>query len=335
MVYLLQNTILYTVPLMIVALAGVFSERSGIINIALEGIMVMGAFIGVVFVRAIIEAGLPFEYGQLLLILGILIAIVGGGLFSLLLAFASINLKADQTIGGTALNLLAPAVVLFMILDINDQSVLKVSNATEYFMLNQSDFGLGTKFENPLGVIGNVLFNKTYITTWICLIIFVVLAIILYKTKFGLRLRACGEHPQAADSVGINVNKMRYFGTCISGCLAGLGGFVYAVTIDDCASTGDVAGFGFLALAVMIFGNWKPLSIAGASLLFGLLKCIAAGYAYIDINNDGVFWLNELKISSHIYRILPYVITLIVLAFTSKKSRAPKAEGIPYDKGMR
>jgi simple sugar transport system permease protein len=335
MVYLLQNTILYTIPLMIVALAGVFSERSGIINIALEGIMVMGAFIGVVFVRAIIEAGLPFKYGQLLLLLGILISIVGGGLFSLLLAFASVNLKADQTIGGTALNLLAPAVVLFMILDINEQSVLKVSNATEYFMLNQSDFGLGTKFENPLGVIGNVLFNKTYITTWICLIIFVVLSVILYKTKFGLRLRACGEHPHAADSVGINVNKMRYFGTCISGCLAGLGGFVYAVTIDDCASTGSVAGFGFLALAVMIFGNWKPLSIAGASLLFGVLKCIAAGYAYIDINNDGLFWLNELKISSHIYRILPYVITLIVLAFTSKKSRAPKAEGIPYDKGMR
>ena len=157
----------------------------------------------------------------------------------------------------------------------------------------------------------------------------------LYKTKIGLRLRACGEHPQAAESVGINVFKMRYLGTIISGCLAAFGGFIYALTAAGCTSNGDVAGLGFLALAVMIFGNWKPLPIALASLLFGALKCISAGYHSIDFNGDGIFWLKEIGISSHVYRLLPYLITLVVLAFTSKKSRAPKAEGQPYEKGKR
>ena len=177
--------------------------------------------------------------------------------------------------------------------------------------------------------------NKVYLATYVCIILFIVLAIILYKTKFGLRLRACGENPHAADSLGINVAKMRYAGTTISGALAGMGGFVYALTTTNCTANGDVAGFGFLALAVMIFGNWKPLNIAGAALLFGLFKCIAASYYGLDINGDGVFLLKDLGISSHLYRMLPYLVTLIVLAFTSKNSRAPKAEGIPYDKGSR
>ena len=162
-----------------------------------------------------------------------------------------------------------------------------------------------------------------------------ILAIILYKTRFGLRVRSCGENPHAADSLGINVKKMRYAGTTISGALAGMGGFVYALTTANCSSNGDVAGFGFLALAVMIFGNWKPLSIAGAAVLFGFFKCLAAGYSSIDINGDGIFLLKELGLSPHLYRMLPYIVTLIVLAFTSKNSRAPKAEGIPYDKGQR
>lgn len=338
MVFLVQQTIIYTIPLMIVALAGVFSERSGIINIALEGLMVMGAFIGVLFVRSIISLDIPLSFGQPLLILGMLIATLGGCLFALLLGFAAINLKADQTIGGSALNLLAPALVLFFILLLTSQSVLNIDSrysSNDFFMLNQDDFGLGTRSENPLGVIGNILFNKTYITTWICLTLYIVLSILLYKTKFGLRLRSCGENPQASASVGINVSKMRHIGVLISGGLAGLGGFVYSVTTVAASSNGDVAGFGFLALAVMIFGNWKPRNIAFAALLFGLLKCIAVGYPYIDINNDGIYYLNTLGISPHIYRILPYLITLVVLAFTSKKSRAPKAEGIPYDAGKR
>ena len=338
MVYFIQQTLVFAIPLMIVALAGVFAERSGIINIALEGIMVFGAFIGVLFVRIFISAGFPVESGQLMLILVILITMIFGGIFSLLLAYASINLKADQTIGGTALNLLAPALVLFLIILISQQNVLNIDSkysSADYFMLFQEDFGLGTKTENPLGVIGNILFNKVYLTTVYSIVLFISLSIILYKTKFGLRLRSCGEHPQASDSAGINVYKMRYIGTIISGSLAAFGGFIYALTAAGCTSNGDVAGLGFLALAVMIFGNWKPLSIVFAALLFGALKCISVGYAYIDFNNDGIYFLTKLGISSHFYRILPYLITLVVLAFTSKKSRAPKAEGQPYDKGKR
>ena len=343
MTFLIQQTLIYGVPLLIVALAGVFAERSGIINLALEGIMIFGAFIGVLFVRimqtsAAVEAAKAagnFMALQGLELLAMLVAAVCGAIFSLLLSFASINLRADQTIGGTALNLLAPALVLFFIRIIANQNTLQMisGDSASWFMIKKTTLGFDR--DADLGFFGNTFLHKVYLATYICIILFIVLSIILYKTRFGLRLRSCGENPQASDSLGINVKRMRYTGTTISGALAGLGGFVYALTTANCASTGDVAGFGFLALAVMIFGNWKPLNIAGASILFGLFKCIAAAYSSIDINGDGVYALANIGISSHFYRLLPYLITLLVLAFTSKNSRAPKAEGIPYDKGMR
>ena len=343
MTFLIQQTLLYAVPLMIVALAGVFAERSGIINLALEGIMIFGAFIGVLFVRnmqsvqAFADAYANKQWLNLqgLELLAMLAAAAMGALFSLLLSFASINLKADQTIGGTALNLMAPALVLFLIRILANQNTLQMASgdAASWFMLKKSTFGIPKK--QDIGFLGETFINKVYLATYVCIILFIILAIILYKTRFGLRLRACGENPQAADSLGINVYKMRYAGTTISGALAGMGGFVYALTTANCASNGDVAGFGFLALAVMIFGNWKPVNIAVSSLLFGLFKCIAASYASIDINGDGVYMLAEIGISAHLYRMLPYIVTLLVLAFTSKSSRAPKAEGIPYDKGSR
>ncbi len=343
MSFLIQQTLLYAVPLMIVALAGVFAERSGIINLALEGIMIFGAFIGVLFVHTMqgvdvfVNAARTGDWLTLqgLELLAMLVSAILGAIFSLLLSFASINLKADQTIGGTALNLMAPALVLFLVRIIANQNTLRMAtgDAASWFMLKKSTFGIDKSTD--IGFLGETFLNKVYLATYICILIFVVLSIVLYKTRFGLRLRACGENPQAADSLGINVYKMRYAGTTISGALAGMGGFVYSLTTANCTANGDVAGFGFLALAVMIFGNWKPLNIAGASLLFGLFKCIAAAYSSIDINGDGVYLLAELGISSHLYRMLPYLVTLAVLAFTSKKSRAPKAEGIPYDKGSR
>jgi len=258
-----------------------------------------------------------------------------GALFSLLLSFAAVNLKADQTIGGTALNLMAPALVLFLVRIIANQNTLKMAtgDSASWFMIKKTTLGFDK--DADLGFLGNTFLHKVYLATYICIILFIILSIILYKTKFGLRLRSCGENPQAADSLGINVYKMRYAGTTISGALAGMGGFVYALTTANCSADGNVAGFGFLALAVMIFGNWKPLNIAGASLLFGLFKCIAAAYSSLDINGDGVYLLADLGLSTHLYRMLPYIITLVVLAFTSKGSRAPKAEGIPYDKGKR
>ena len=343
MTFIIQQTLLYAVPLMIVALAGVFAERSGIINLALEGIMIFGAFIGVLFVRSMQDLDVFVNAArqgswltlQGLEIMAMLVSAALGALFSLLLSFASINLKADQTIGGTALNLMAPAMVLFLIRIIDGQNILdmKTGDSATWFMLKKSTFGI-PKSQN-IGFLGETFLNKVYLATYICILLFIIMSILLYKTRVGLRLRACGENPQAADSLGINVYKMRYAGTTISGALAGMGGFVYALTTTNCTSNGDVAGFGFLALAVMIFGNWKPLNIAGASLLFGLFKCIAAAYSSIDINGDGVYMLAEIGISSHLYRMLPYLVTLVVLAFTSKKSRAPKAEGIPYDKGSR
>ena len=343
MTFLIQQTLLYAVPLMIVALAGVFAERSGIINLALEGIMIFGAFIGVLFVRnmqsmqAIANAYANKQWLTLqgLELLAMLVAAALGALFSLLLSFASINLKADQTIGGTALNLMAPALVLFLIRILANQNTLQMAtgDAASWFMLKKSTFGIPKNQE--IGFLGETFLNKVYLATYVCILLFIILSVILYKTRFGLRLRACGENPQAADSLGINVYKMRYAGTTISGALAGMGGFVYALTTTNCTANGDVAGFGFLALAVMIFGNWTPLNIAGASLLFGLFKCIAAAYSSLDLNGDGVYLLAQLGISSHLYRMLPYLVTLVVLAFTSKKSRAPKAEGIPYDKGSR
>ncbi|MEE0796999.1 MAG: ABC transporter permease [Anaerovoracaceae bacterium] len=336
MVFLIQQTLLYAIPLMIVALAGIFAERSGVINLALEGIMIFGAFIGVLFIRIMQENNVFIqEQGQILMILALIVSAILGAIFSLLLSFSAINLKADQTIGGTALNMLAPAIVLFFISMIAQQTALGMAmgDASSWFMIKPSTFGLEN--DHDFGFIGNLLINRVYLTTYICVAIFIVLSVILYKTRFGLRLRACGENPQAADSLGINVYKMRYAGVTISGALAGIGGFTYALTTANCASTGEVAGYGFLALAVMIFGNWTPLNVAAGALIFGLFKCIAATYATIDINGDGVYMLAEIGISPYVYRLLPYLITLIVLAFTSKKSRVPKAEGIPYDKGQR
>ena len=343
MFLLLKYTLLYTVVLMMVALGGMFSERSGIINLALEGIMIFGAFIGVLFVRtmqgsevfAAAKAAGDYATLQGLEIMAMVVAALLGAIFSLLLSFASINLRADQTIGGTALNLMAPALVLFFIRIIANQNTLQMADgdAASWFMIKKTMFGYGRM--EDMGPLGETFINRTYLATYLCILLFLVLAVLLYKTRFGLRLRACGENPQAADSLGINVYKMRYAGTTISGALAGMGGFVYSLTTANCTANGDVAGFGFLALAVMIFGNWKPLNIAGASLLFGLFKCIAAAYTSLDINGDGVYLLAQIGISAHFYQMLPYLITIIVLAFTSKSSRAPKAEGIPYDKGSR
>ncbi len=351
MEFLIQQTLIYAIPLLIVALAGVFAERSGVVNLALEGTMIFGAFIGVLFLNITQSAGGSlYEKPQLLVLLTMVVSALLGAMFSLLLSFAAVNLKANQTISGTALNLLSPALVLFFINVINNSNVLSLASgdAASVFMLKKSTFGFNEP-ENLNGIMkllfidskgqpnffADAFLLKNYITTYVCILIFVVLSVILYKTRFGIRLRASGENPHAAASLGINVSRMRYYGTSISGALSGMGGFVFALTTANASATGEVAGFGFLALAVMIFGNWNPLTIAVSSAAFGLLKCVAAAYSTIDLNGDGVYYLRELGISNNFYRMLPYAITLVVLAFTSKKSRAPKAAGKPYDKSSR
>lgn len=321
----LGATVLFAVPLLLVALGGMFSERSGVINIALEGIMIIGALCSCLTLSALDKAGMGATSPQLAMLIAILAAAVSGAVYSLLLAFASINLKADQTIGGTALNMLAPALAIVITWAVQGQGQTTILIPT-WARITQSNFGI----EKADTFLQNLIFKNFYLTTVIAVIVLILSYITLYKTKFGLRLYACGEHPQAADSVGINVYKMRYAGVLISGCLGGIGGLAFSVAAGA-GFQSTVAGYGFLALAVMIFGNWKPLMIFGASLFFSLFKVIGA-------YSDSIPFLpsfSSIKASEYIYLMLPYIVTMIILIATSKKSRAPKAEGIPYDKGAR
>ena len=316
--YLIQNTLPVAIPLLLVALGGMFSERSGIINLALEGIMLFGAFFGCLFVFFVQDTSLN---AQVILLLSMLVAAFSGLLYSLLLSFAAVNMKADQTITGTALNMLIPAVILlFSKMYFNSDGITTDKN----FYIKE----IPSLSEIP--VIGKIFFQNTYITVYIGILLLIISTIVFYKTKFGLRLRSCGEHPHAADSVGINVYFMRHSGVGISGILGGIGGFFYAVGVMNGNTNGHtgVAGFGFLALAVMIFGQWKPIKIFFAALFFAFLRTVAYSVSLIP-------FLDALHINQTFYKMLPYVATMVVLAFTSKKSRAPKAEGIPYDMGQR
>ena len=326
MIFLLQKTLIYTIPLLIVALAGMYAERSGIINIALDGIMIFGAFVGAL--TAFLLRKVPFfvDNNQLTFVIAMAVAALAGAIFSLLLSFSAIKLKSDQTIGGTALNMLAPAIALFVIKIFFAKDQLEMGRAVDSEG-NMQDFGYVIK-NNDMSDFGKIFFDKAYISTFIAIGLFILLSIFIYKTKTGLRLRSCGEHPQAAASVGIDVNKMRYLGTTISGALAGLGGYIYIATVANGTATGAVAGMGFLALAIMIFGNWKPLGIILGAFLFGFLKCLGVVYSQFD-------FLKDLNLPMYFYNLIPYFAVLIVLMFTSKRSRAPKAEGIPYDKGQR
>jgi simple sugar transport system permease protein len=306
----------FSIPLLIVALGGVFTERGGVTNIALDGMMIMGAFTGIFFINQM-EGQMS---GQLLLILAILISTVTGIVFSLLHAYASINMKSDQIISGTALNMFAPAFAIFTARMIQPNGVQQIQFENTFRIHSVPVLG-------DIPIIGGLFFQNAYITTYLGFIILIVSVIVLYKTRFGLRLRACGEHPHAADSVGINVYRMRYAGVMISGALAGLGGLVFVIPTSTNFNE-TVAGYGFLALAVMIFGQWKPMRVLFAALFFGLMKTVASAYSVIPI-------LATSAIPSDIYKMIPFIATLIVLAFSSKSSQAPRAVAVPYDKGSR
>ena len=432
MTIIVQYTLVFATVLALVALGGMFAEHSGVINLGLEGTMVIGALGGALAMRYL-PSTLP---SFLIVVLVILISILCGVIYSLLLGLACITFKADQTITGTALNILAPALATVVVkaITLNEDgkatSQLQYINMQENFVFNLTKTDMSwvipailiiaglivlfmafkgikniskkVKIEfivggclTLIGVVFAILFGlgilpmitfewalfiililyalfKTYLLVFkkdkvkfkknlISAIVFGCLAIlilvlnltgffvdltmnwfvplmlvlvcisvyVLYSTKFGLRLLSCGENPQAADAVGINVNKTRYIGVIISGCFAGIGGLAFIASVNS-SWTFDVgvSGFGFLALAVMIFGQWKPINILLGAVLFGFFRAI--GLTYVNIP-----FLQDMNISSSWYSMLPYVVCLIVLAFTSRKSRAPKAEGVPYDKGSR
>ena len=313
MLLLLQYTLIFASVLLLVALGGCFSEHSGVINIGLEGIMVMGALGGALMMKFLPAGTSAF----VVVLLTVLASILLGMIYSLLLAVAAVNFKADQTLVGTAMNLLGTAAATVFVKAMNTAADPDNVSSTIQYLDGRKAF---------LVNIGGFEFNWCMLLAVIAL---VTAYVVLYKTRFGLRLCACGEHPQAADSVGINVYRMRYAGVLISGVLGGLGGIVYIIAgVSEWKFENGVAGFGFLALAVMIFGQWKPTRIALAALLFGFFRALGNVYSGFDL-------LSNLNLPSSVYNMLPYVISLVVLAFTSQKSRAPKAEGIPYDKGQR
>ena len=313
MALLIQYTLIFASVLMLVALGGCFSEHSGIINIGLEGIMVIGALGGALMMRYLPDG----TSAPVMIVMVCLAAVLAGAVYSLLLAVAAINFNADQTIIGTAMNMLGTALATVVVKALNMAAdPNNVSSTIEYVDQKKAFyFNIGSLELSWFMIIAVVLLIVSHV--------------VVYKTRFGLGLCACGEHPQAADSVGINVYKMRYAGVIISGILGGLGGIVYITSgVSEWKFENGVAGFGFLALAVMIFGQWKPVNIALAALLFGLMRALSNVYVAFD-------FLAGLPIPGTVYNMLPYIISLVVLIFTSKKSRAPKAEGIPYDKGSR
>lgn len=312
--FILQQSLLIMVSLMIVALGGLFSERSGVINIALEGIMAMGAFASILFIN-IFE---KMVTGNLLYLLAMVVAIVAGMLFSAFHAFAAINVKADQTISGTALNMFAAAFVVYVARLIFHNKDIPFTN-TFYIR--------AVPYLSKIPVIGDIFFKNAYISTYIAIIILIIASFVLYKTRFGLRLRASGENPQAVDAAGINVYRIRWTAVLISGGLAGLGGLYYVITTST-AFSGTVAGYGFLALAILIFGQWKPLYILFSSLFFAFFMALASASSTIP-------FLNALKIPGEFLNMIPYLATLVVLFFSSKKSQAPKGSGEPYDQGKR
>lgn len=309
-VSMMPYALAFTAPMLVTALGGLFSERSGVVNIGLEGLMIVGSFTTALFINQF------YAGNDSIIWIGILLGGVAGCAFSLLHAYASINLKADQVISGTAINLLAPAVTIFLARTLTGSQNISIVKGV-------------SRFDAPvlsnIPVIGPLFFSKMYLTTFIVLGLVILTWYIVFKTSFGLRLRACGEHPQAADSMGINVYKMRYIGVLASGFLAGLGGAIIIVTTSN-EFNGSVAGLGFLALAALIFGKWNPWSVLFASFFFGFMKTLG------QLINDT---LKSLEIPMEFYNALPYVMTLVALMIFSRNIVGPKAAGEPYDKGKR
>ena len=310
-VHIFPYAIAFAMPLLVTSLGGLYSERSGVVNIGLEGLMVVGGFASAAF-----TVYLTPELGEAAIWLSLAVAMVFGALFSLLHAFASIHLNANQVISGTAINMIAGAVTVFLARTITGSGNIQLTNGIPRF---------DVPFLVDIPLLGKLFFYQTYGTTWLILAILALGAFVLYKTAFGLRLRACGEHPHAADAAGINVFKVRYGAVMISGALAGLGGATILVTYSG-EFSGSVAGMGFLALAALIFGQWKPLGVLGATFFFGFAATLAnASQAEPALQ----------AIPEVILKVFPYVVTLLALILFSKSTQAPRAAGEPFEKGKR
>ena len=309
MIGTISTIMMLAAPILIIATGGMICERSGVTNVGLDGLMSIGACTAAIVHQLMEAAGV----GRISLTVALLVAALVSMLISVLHAIASVDLKADQTISGTAINMLSTALTMFLA-----QTITGSGNITIVRGIIRSDIPL----LSSIPVLGPLFFSQTYWTTWLCLGIWGISYFLLYRTNFGLRLRACGEHPSAVASAGINVHRMRYIGVLLSGVLSGLGGAVILVTYAGEYNSGaGINGLGFLAIAALIFGQWKPLGILGSTAFFGLFMTIA---------NVGRVLPGISEIPTGFLGLFPYFATLVALVFSSRKSAAPLASGQPF-----
>lgn len=309
----------FALPLFIIAIGGIYSERSGITNLALEGLQGMGAFCGALTVLLLSSR---FQNNpQTLMYIAMFFAIIGGMVYSMLHALLCVKFKANQVISGVVINILAVAITTFLTSQMNAIILGKPSDKIQ--------LGVSTKFDVPMlsriPLIG-AAFKNLYPFEVIIVVVALIAWYVMYKTEYGLRLRACGDNPHAVDAAGIDVHKVRFSAVMISGALSGLGGMCFAYSISANFSSSIYAGFGYLSIAALIFGNWTILPTLGACLLFGFAR--SGGYKISQM-------LNLPSTFSDLVMILPYLVTLLLLIFFSKTNRAPRALGEIYDKGKR
>lgn len=309
----IPSTLLWAAPLILTALGGIFSERSGVVNIGLEGLMVIGAFTGIVFNLETVSV-----FGSWTPWIALVVAALVGAVFSLIHAVASISFRADHTVSGVAINLLAVGVTLFLVKLIYDKGQTDI--------IQKGFSKIDVPILSDIPIIGPIFFSNTYWTSYVAILIAIIVWFVVFKTPFGLRLRSTGEHPMAADTMGINVTRMRYIGVILSGALGGLGGAVYAQSISSDFSHATISGQGFMALAAMIFGKWHPLGAMGAAIFFGFAQSLSI------IGNSLPFLEN---VPSVVLLVAPYILTILALTGFIGRADAPKASGTHYIKGSR
>ncbi|MBS4761470.1 ABC transporter permease [Carnobacteriaceae bacterium zg-ZUI252] len=308
---LVSSTLLYSTPLIFAALGGLFSERSGIVNVGLEGIMVVGSFSSIVFNLSMAET-----FGAITPWLSLIVGGICGVLFSLIHAIATITLRSEHVISGTVLNLIAPSMCLVLTKILYEDKgqtdvILETFKLTEIPVLSSIPF------------VGKIFFTNVYLVPYLAVLTTIIVFFVLNKTRFGLRLRSVGEHPQAADTLGIHVSAYRYAGVLLSGFLAGIGGAVVAQCITRNFSVSTIAGQGFMALAALVFGKWKPINVMLSALFFGLAQCLSIVGTTIPFIKD---------VPPILLTIAPFVVTIIVLVIFIGKSEGPAAAGKNYIK---
>lgn len=310
---MLTLSLIYATPIIIAALGGLYSERSGIVNIALEGLMTFGGFAG-----ATLTVILEPSNALLAPWLGLMAGAIVGGMVSLLHAYLSIHLQADQTISGTAINMLALGGTVFL------SQIIFNQQRTEAF--RRGFVKITVPGLSKIPILGNIFFTNIYTTVYLCFLLVILTSFIVYRTVFGLRLRACGEHPHAADAMGVNVYRIRYIGVFLSGLLSGLAGAIMVLTQGTQFTVHSIHGTGFIALAALVFGKWKPFGVLGAGLFFGFAQILA-------LYSNDIPLLSRLP--NEFYNALPYLLTILALVLVANQEAGPRASGKVYEKGER